>query len=134
MTSLTNSSTFLSYLNIDIGPVVDQELQTERSVCGGRSEVQGSEPLVVGLADVGAPVDQLADDRVLAVKAGQVEGRVPKRVGVVNLWSLLQHRVMGGDYDPVFTPKEAAVTLETCCHSFSISAYVGGVSEAMRAT
>lgn len=85
--SLTRSSACLSYLHVDVGPVVDQELQTERSVCGGCSKMQRSEALVVGLADVGAAVDQLAGDRVLAVKAGQVEGRVPKCVGFINLWS-----------------------------------------------
>lgn len=79
--------TSLSYLHVDIGPVVDQELQTERSVCGSCGKMQRSEPLVVGLADVGAAVDQLAGDRVLAVKAGKVERRVPKCVGFVNLWS-----------------------------------------------
>lgn len=86
-TLVTGLSTFLSYLHIDISPVVDQELQTERSVCGGGRKVQRSESLVVGLADVGAAVDQLAGHRVLAVKAGQVQCRVPKCVGVINLWS-----------------------------------------------
>lgn len=90
--SVTKWSAFLSYLHIDISPVVDQELQTQRSVCGSRSKMQWSESLVVGLADVGAAVDQLADDRVLAVKTGQVERRVPKCVGFVNLWSARQNR------------------------------------------
>lgn len=85
--SVTRLSTFLTYLHVDVGPVVDQELQTERSVCGSCSEMQRSESLVVGLADVGAAVDQLADDHVLAVKAGQVERRVPEGVGFINLWS-----------------------------------------------
>lgn len=49
--------------------------------------MQRRESLVVGLADVGAAVDQLAGDHVLAVKAGQVERRVPKCVGFVNLRS-----------------------------------------------
>lgn len=85
--SVTKLSTVLSYLHIDISPVVDQELQTECSVCGGCSKMQRSESLVVGLADVGAAVNQLAGDCVLAIKAGQVERRVPKCVGFVNLWS-----------------------------------------------
>lgn len=85
--SLIKGSTFLSYLHIDVSPVVDQELQTERSVCGSCSKMQRSESLVVGLADVGAAVDQLTDDHILAVEAGQVEGRVAKRIGFINLWS-----------------------------------------------
>lgn len=89
--SVTGSSACLSYLHVDVGPVVDQELQTERSVCGSCSKVQRSEALVVRLADVGAPVNQLAGDQVLAVKAGQVEGRVPKGVGFINLRSPWQH-------------------------------------------
>lgn len=92
MMSVTSLSTFLSYLHVDICPVVDQELQTECSVCGSCSKMQRRESLVVGLADVGAAVDQLAGDCVLAVKAGQVERRVPKSVGLVNLWSPRQHR------------------------------------------
>lgn len=85
--SVTGSSACLSYLHVDVSPVVDQELQTECSVCGSCSKMQRSEALVVRLADVGAAVNQLAGDHVLAVEAGQVEGRVPKCVGFINLWS-----------------------------------------------
>lgn len=49
--------------------------------------MQWSESLVVGLADIGAAVDQLTDDHILAVKAGQVECRVAKCIGFINLWS-----------------------------------------------
>ena len=45
------------YLYVDIRPVVDQELQTECSMCGGGSKVQRGEALVVSLADVGAVID-----------------------------------------------------------------------------
>lgn len=75
------------YLYVDIGPVVDQELQTERSMCGGGSKVQWGEALVVRLAHVGAVIDQLADDGVLTVKTGQVERRVPKCIGLIYLLS-----------------------------------------------
>lgn len=85
--SVTGSSACLSYLHVDVSPVVDQELQTECSMCGSCSKMQRSEALVVRLADVGAAVNQLAGDHVLAVKAGQVEGRVPKCVGFINLRS-----------------------------------------------
>lgn len=76
-----------TYLHVDISPVVDQELQTESSVCGGGGEVQRGEALVVGLADVGTVIDQLTDDVVLTVKTGQMERRVPKCVGLINLLS-----------------------------------------------
>ncbi len=54
---------------------------------GGGGEVQRGEALVVGLADVGAVIDQLADDGVLTVKTGQVERRVPKPIGLIYLLS-----------------------------------------------
>lgn len=76
-----------AYLYVDVGPVVDQELQAERPVCGGGSKVQRGEALVVGLADVGAVIDQLADDSVLTVETGHVERRVPKRIGLIYLLS-----------------------------------------------
>lgn len=76
-----------AYLYIDIRPIVDQELQTEGSVCGGGSKVQWGEALVVGLAHVGAVINELADDRVLTVKTGQVERRVPKAIGLIYLLS-----------------------------------------------
>ena len=54
---------------------------------GGGGEVQRSEAFVVGLADVGAVIDQFADDGVLTVKAGNVERRVPESIGLVYLLS-----------------------------------------------
>lgn len=47
--------------------------------------MQRGETFVVGLADVGAVIDQFADDGVLAVKTGNVERRVAERVGFVYL-------------------------------------------------
>lgn len=47
--------------------------------------MQRGEALVVGLADIGAAVNQLADGGVLAIEAGQVERRVAEGVGVVRL-------------------------------------------------
>lgn len=83
MSSVTTFS--LAYLYVDVSTVVDQELQTERALGGGSSEVERGEALVVGLADVGAVVDQLADDSILTVKTGHVEGRVPEGIGLINL-------------------------------------------------
>ena len=48
---------------------------------GGSSEVQRGEALIVGLADIGTVVYQLADDSILTVKTGHVERCVPKNVG-----------------------------------------------------
>lgn len=83
--AVTRLSTFLAYLHVDLSAVVDQELQTACSVGGSCSKMQRRESLVVGLADAGAAVNQLAGDHVLAVKACQVERRVPKRVGFIDL-------------------------------------------------
>lgn len=73
------------YLHVNIRPVVDQQLQTQRPLGGGGGKVQRGKALVIGLANIGAPVDQLADGSVLAVETGQVKRRVPKGVGVVRL-------------------------------------------------
>lgn len=73
------------YLHIDMSPIADQQLQTKRPLGGGGGKVQRGEALVVGLADVGAALNQLADGGVLTVETGQVERRVPKGVGVVRL-------------------------------------------------
>lgn len=76
-----------AYLHVDVSSVVDQQLQAERSVRRGSSKVQRGEALVVGLADVGAVINQLVGDGVLSVETGQMERRVPKRVGLVYLLS-----------------------------------------------
>lgn len=48
--------------------------------------MQRGESFIVGLADVGAVINQLTDDSVLTVKTGHVQRCVPKRVGLVDLW------------------------------------------------
>lgn len=65
-----HASTQLAHLYVDICPVVDQELQTECSVRRSCGKVQWGEAFVVGLADVCATVDQLADNSILAIKTG----------------------------------------------------------------
>lgn len=49
-------------------------------MCGRGGEVQRREAFVVGLTHVGAIVDQLTHDGVLAVETGHVERRVAKRI------------------------------------------------------
>lgn len=73
------------YLYINVSAIVDQELQTERAMCGGSSKVQWGEALIVRLADIGPAVDQLADNSILAIKTGQVERRVSKCIGLIYL-------------------------------------------------
>lgn len=75
----------LSYLYVDISPIVDQEFQTEGPMCGGSSKVQRVEALVVGLTDISATVDQLTDNSILAIKTSQVERRVPKSIRLIYL-------------------------------------------------
>lgn len=74
-----------SYLDVDVGSVVHQEFQAERSVRGSSSKVQRREALVVGLADVGAVIDKLANDGILAIEARHMQSRVPKRIGLIYL-------------------------------------------------
>lgn len=75
----------LAYLYVNVCAIVDQELQTERSVCGGSSKVQWGEALIVRLADIGPAVNQLTDNSILAIKTGQVERRVSKCIGLIYL-------------------------------------------------
>lgn len=73
------------YLHVDVSPIVDKEFQTERAVCGGGSKVQWREALIVGLTDVGAEINELADNCVLSIKTSQVERRVPECIGLIDL-------------------------------------------------
>ena len=75
------------YLHVDVGPVVDQELQTQRSVSGRSSEVQRREALVVGLTHVSSVIDELTDNSILSVKTRHVQRRVPKRIRLIDLLS-----------------------------------------------
>lgn len=76
---------------------------------GRGSKVQWREALVVGLADIGAIIDQLAYDGVLAVEARQVESRVPEGVGLIYLWSK-----GGGSQDCHIHTREAWQLGKTC--------------------
>lgn len=73
------------YLDVNIRPIVDQQLKTQSTVCGGGSEVQRGEATVVGLVHVSTVVRQLVDYGVLPVVAGQVERRVPIDVDFIDL-------------------------------------------------
>lgn len=83
-----------AYLYVDVSTIVDQKLQAQRSVGGGSGEVQRSEALIVGLADIGAVVDELADDSVLTVKTRHVQRCVPKPVGLVDLLPRRDNKVI----------------------------------------
>lgn len=74
-----------SYLLVDICPIVDQQLQTEGTVGGDGSQVQGGVATLVGLVHVGAVVHQLGGHRLLAHVARHVEWSVPESVGLVDL-------------------------------------------------
>lgn len=75
----------LSYLLVHICPIVDQQLQTEGTVGGDSSQVQGGVAALVGLVDVSAVVHQLGRHCLLAHVARHVERSVPESVGLVDL-------------------------------------------------
>lgn len=67
----------LTHLDVDVGSVAHQELQTERPVAGGGSEVERGEAFLVHLVDIGPALYELVHHHVLPIVAGNVEGRVP---------------------------------------------------------
>lgn len=77
-----------AHLEVDVGTVVDKQLQAQGPVGGDGGEVQWGEALLVGLVDVGAAVHQLIGHGILAHVAGDVKCSVPKGVRLVDL----QHR------------------------------------------
>ena len=73
------------HLLVDVGPVVDQQLQAEGAVGGDGGQVQRGEAAAVGLVDVGPVVHQLRGHRLLAHVASHEQGRVAEAVGLINL-------------------------------------------------
>lgn len=72
-------------LHVDVSPVVDQQLQTERAVGGHGSQVQGAEASLVGLVNIGTAVNQLICDCFLPHITGYMQSGVSKSVGLINL-------------------------------------------------
>ena len=70
---------------VDIRPVIDQQLQTQRAIGGDCSHVQRREALVVRLVDIGSCIHQLDSHSILAQVAGDVQSCVSKSVGLINL-------------------------------------------------
>lgn len=81
--------------------------------------MQRGEALVVGLADVGAVVDQLVGDGVLAVKTGQMERRVPKRVRLVYLLSEKTRPVVTDEQSFILLHEQDNEQMCTCVFKFS---------------
>lgn len=102
--SIWFSRSVFSYLLVDICPIVDQQLQTEGTVGGDSSQVQGGVAALVGLVNVGAVVDQLSGHCLLAHVARHMEWSVSKSVGLVDLRAKQQ----GG-------PKGQRVTEQRAC-------------------
>lgn len=75
----------VSYLLVHICPIVDQQLQTEGTVGGDGSQVQGGVATLVGLINISSVVHQLRGHRLLAHVAGHVECSVSKTIGLINL-------------------------------------------------
>lgn len=75
----------VSYLLVHICPIVDQQLQTEGTVGGDGSQVQGGVATLVGLINISSVVHQLRGHCLLAHVAGHVECSVSKTIGLINL-------------------------------------------------
>lgn len=75
----------ISYLLVDICPIVDQQLQTEGTVGGDGSQVQRGVAALVGLINISSMVHQLGSNCLLPHVASHVERSVSKAVGLINL-------------------------------------------------
>lgn len=74
-----------SDLDVDVGAVPYEQLETERTVPRGSREVQRRETLLVHLVDVGPTFYQLVHHDILPIIAGHVQRSVPVRVRLVDL-------------------------------------------------
>lgn len=75
----------ISYLLVDVRPVVDQQLQTKGPVGGDGSQVQRGVATSVGLVHVSPVVYQLGGHSLLSHVACHVERSVPKAIGLIDL-------------------------------------------------
>lgn len=75
----------ISYLLVDICPIVDQQLQTEGTVGGDGGQVQRGVATLVGLVDVRPVVDQLGSHRLLPHVARHMERSVSEAIGLIDL-------------------------------------------------
>lgn len=124
-----------TYLLVDICPIVDQQLQTEGTVGGDSSQVQGGVAALVGLVNVSAVVDQLGGHCLLAHVARHVERSVSKSVGLVDLTAKTRpHPQRESDADRAASTRRASETTTHLCphsqkvlHDFDVAARRGGV-------
>lgn len=75
----------ISYLLVDICPVVDQQLQTEGTVGGDRSQVQRGEAALVWLINISSMVHQLSSHGLLSRVASHMKRSVSEAIGLINL-------------------------------------------------
>lgn len=73
------------HLVVDIGPIIDQELQAEGAIGGDCCHVQRREALVIRLVDIGSCIHQLNSHGILAQVAGDVQSCVSKSIGLIDL-------------------------------------------------
>lgn len=75
----------ISYLLVDICPIVDQQLQTEGTVGGDGSQVQRGVAALIGLVNISSVVHQLGSHCLLPHVASNMEWSVSKSIGLINL-------------------------------------------------
>lgn len=75
----------ITYLLVDICPIVDQQLQTEGTVGGDGGQVQRCVAALVGLVNISSVVHQLGSNSLLSHVASHMERSVSKAIGLINL-------------------------------------------------
>jgi len=75
----------LSYLLVDICPIVDQQLQTEGTIGGDSGQVQRGVAALVGLVNISSMVHQLGSHSLLSHVASHMERSISKAIGLINL-------------------------------------------------
>lgn len=74
-----------SDLDVHVGSVSDEQLETECAVPRGSREVQGRETLLVHLVDIGPTFYQLVHHNVLPIIAGHVQRCVTVCIRLIDL-------------------------------------------------
>lgn len=75
----------ISYLLVDISPIIDQQLQAEGTVGGDSSQMQRGVAALVGLVDISSIVDELSSHSLLPHVTCYMECSVSKAIWLINL-------------------------------------------------
>lgn len=79
-----------SDLDVDIGSIPYEQLETERTVPRGSCEMQRCETLLVYLVDIGSTFDQLVHHHILPIVAGHVQRCISICIWLIDLQSAVR--------------------------------------------